>query len=257
MRHRRKLVSAAALAIALAPAPVRAGEVCAEPLTQGWEPWPPYQMPGRAGPTGIDIEIVEAIASEMGCRITHRRMPWTRLLDSIKSGDVDFAVQANRTRARAGYAYYSEPYLPYETRLIVEADARQDYGTLEAFLAAGKTVGVVRGYDYGTEIDRLLARPAYRGQVVEAYTVGAHVKPLVRARVDGVIAEPAVFAHEAQEAGLRDEIAITDLTLTRVQTYAIFSKASTSRATVAAFNAAMRTVRRRGDFRAIIERYMN
>ncbi len=234
-----------------------AGEsVCPDPLVQGWEPWPPYQIPRDGAPTGIDIAIVKAIAAEMDCELGYRQMPWTRLLDSIAAGDVDFAVQANYTQRRAAFAYYSDPYLPYETRLIVEAGARQDYPDLQSFLDAGKTVGVVRGYDYGSEVDRLLRRKPYRDQVVEAYTVGAHVKPLAIARVDGVIAEPAVFAHAAQQAGLRDEIAVTDLVVTQVRTYAIFSKASTSRATVRAFNKAMAEVRNRGRFQRIIERYL-
>lgn len=255
----RRIVGAAgALVAALSPGSAHAGdpEICPEPLVQGWESWPPYQIATDGQPTGIDIEIVQAIAEEMGCEVAYAQMPWTRLLDSIAAGEVDFAVQANYTERRDEFAHYSEPYMPYKTQLIVEAGARRDYANLAGFLEAGKTVGVVRGYDYGTATDRLLQRDAYRDQVVEAYTVSAHVKPLVLARVDGVIAEPAVFAHAARELGLRDKIAVTDLTVTKVPTYAIFSKASTGKATVRAFNKAMAAVRDRGGFERIITRYM-
>ena len=257
-RVRRTVLGAAVLVATLPAEPVYAGDsdICPDPLVQGWEAWPPYQIATDGQPTGIDIEIVQAIAKEMGCEVSYAQMPWTRLLDSIAAGEVDFAVQANYTERRDDFAHYSKPYMPYKTQLIVEAGARRDYASLAEFLKAGKTVGVVRGYDYGAATDRLLQRDAYADQVIEAYTVSAHVKPLVLARVDGVIAEPAVFAHAAREQGLRDKIAVTDLTVAKVPTYAIFSKASTGKATVRAFNKAMAAVRDRGGFERIIARYM-
>lgn len=245
-----------AVAALLAARPGQGGAVCPDPLIQGWEPWPPYQIARSGAPTGIDIEIAAAIVGRMGCTVDYRQMPWTRLLDSIAAGTVDFAVQANYTQARAGFAYYSAPYLPYQTRLVVAADGQSDYDSLEAFLSAGKTVGIVQGYDYGDDANALLDRDQYAEQVVESYSVGAHVRPLVRGRIDGVIAERFVFAHEAGKAGVRDDIAITDVTVTSVQTYALFSRESTSKATVRAFNAAMAEVKRDGTFDAIIRRYL-
>lgn len=248
------LVVVAGLGFAVPAA--KAEPVCPEPLIQGWEPWPPYQIARADGPSGIDIQIVDAIAARMGCAVERREMPWSRLLDSIAAGEVDFAVQANHTEDRAEFAYYSEPYLPYQTRLIVEAGRQRNYDSLRAFLAEGNTVGIVQDYDYGETVDGLLTKPRYSDQIIEAYSVGAHVRPLVRGRVDGVVAERFVFAHEAGKAGVRDEIAITGLTVTSVQTYAIFSKESTSEATVAAFNDAMAEVKADGTFGAIIDRYL-
>jgi len=245
-----------ALTAMVAAVPGHARDVCQAPLTQGWEPWPPYQIARDGAPTGVDIEIVAAIADRMGCDIDYREMPWSRLLDSIAAGKVDFTVQANYTEERAEFAYYSEPYLPYQTRLIVDAGGRTDYESLKAFLAEGNTIGIVQGYDYGDDANALLDRDRFDGQVVESYSVGAHVKPLVRGRVDGVIAERFVFAHEASQAGVRDAIAITDVTVTSAQTHAIFSRESTSKATVDAFNDAMAEVKADGTFDAIIRRYL-
>lgn len=244
------------LAVTWWSVPSAAREVCPDPLIQGWEPWPPYQIARSGEPTGVDIEIVNAIADRMGCSVAYRKMPWSRLLESISAGEADFAVQANYTADRASFAYYSDPYLPYQTRLIVESGERTDYPNLAAFLSEGNTIGIVQGYDYGNDANALLDRDRYADQIVEGYSVGAHVKPLVRGRIDGVIAERFVFAHEAGKADVRDDIAITDLTVTSVQTYAIFSRASVSRATVEAFNTAMAKVKENGTFDAIVQRYL-
>jgi polar amino acid transport system substrate-binding protein len=239
--------------LALGPA---AAAVCEEPLVQGWQPWPPYQIASEDGPKGIDIEIVQAIAEEMGCEVGYRQMPWTRLLNSIESGDVDFAVQANYSPDRAAFAYYSDAYLPYVTKLIVPNGERTRYDDLEAFLEAGNRLGVMQGYRYSKEVDALLADASYAGQVFEGYHLDAHMEPLVRGRLDGVIAEKYVFLQEARQAAVLDSVTVTDVTVSRAPTYGIFSKKSTSAELVEAFNSAMAKVRERGTFEKILARYL-
>jgi polar amino acid transport system substrate-binding protein len=241
------------LTLALKPA---AAGVCDEPLVQGWQPWPPYQIPSEGDPKGIDIEIVQAIAAEMGCEVDYRQMPWTRLLNSIERGDVDFAVQANYSPDRAAFAYYSDTYLPYVTTLIVPKGAPASYENLEAFLEAGNRLGIMQGYRYSEEVDALLEDPRYAGQVFEGYNLDAHMEPLMRGRLDGVIAEKYVFLHEARAAEALDSVTVTDVTVSRAPTYGIFSKESTSPSLVKAFNAAMATVRERGTFDRIRAHYL-
>lgn len=253
----RARLAAALAGMAILVASAARGEVCDDPLVQGWEPWPPYQFETPDGPRGIDIEIVEAILAEMGCELRHRKLPWKRALAMVERGEIDLLPQANYTEERAAYARYSDPYIPYRTTLMVPAGAPTAIASLDHFLNEDRTVGIVNGYAYSPEVDRLLNSPAHKRQVVLAYSIAEHVRPLAAGRIDGVIANRFAFFHEAREIGLADKVAASTLTLTDTPTYVIFSKASTTPATVEAFNAAMARIRENGTFDRIISKYLS
>ena len=59
---------------------------CDGPYTSGWEPWEPYQYQQGDQITGLDIDLVRAVVTNMGCEIAFKEMRWTRLLSEVEKG---------------------------------------------------------------------------------------------------------------------------------------------------------------------------
>mgnify|MGYP006435915081 CR=1 FL=1 len=212
---------------------------CDDTLTVGYEDWPPYEMTGAAGPEGINIRIMAQIAAMTGCELAWKKMPWKRVLWSVKTGRLDMAMTANKTPERKVYARFSTPYLPYEAVLFVRASDRTRYDGLRDFLRRGHTMTRVLSYTYGDENDALLKSDRYGGQVYRTWGVDESIRAVANGRVDGTVGNRYTMLHAARTAGIRDAIRATKTVVQREPVHFMFSRETVSEATVASINDAI------------------
>jgi len=241
---RRTLFAACAL-LSLAATPATA---CT--LSMGWEEWQPYQYQQNGQLTGLDIDLVNAIAEEADCSVTFTEVPWARHLDRLAKGDLQLAAGASRTPEREGFAHFSAPYRTEAVALLTRSDAA--YDDLKAMLAAGGRLGVVREYEYGDAVADLIDSTAYGALVSAVDSDSTNYKKLLAGRIDGMLLDPYAAGALKTELGGATKIAAV---LTESPIHVMLSKASVEAATVERFNKALETLRSDGTYDAIVGRY--
>lgn len=100
-------------------------------------PFSSWDVEGRA--VGIEVDIVEAAARELGLRVRWVERPFSELLAAIEAGEVDVAASTiGITEARRRRVAFSKPYYETEIVALVRADASAPRSLAEL---AGGTIG--------------------------------------------------------------------------------------------------------------------
>ncbi len=245
MRGKMVTCMAAAAAMTLA-APALA---CEDTLRVGYEDWPPYEKPTPSGPTGINVRILEQIASMTGCELAWKKRPWKRVLWGVKTGRLDVAMAANKTPARKVYARFSRAYMPYEAVLFVQSGNKTTYASLRDFLGHGKELAAALSYTYGDDNDALMNSEDFADQVYRTWGVDESVRGLARGRVDGTIGNRFTVMHAAREAGIHDQIRATQTVVQREPVHFMFSRKTVSKDTIASINDAIAKLKSDGRIR--------
>ncbi|MDX1569210.1 MAG: transporter substrate-binding domain-containing protein [Xanthomonadales bacterium] len=226
-------------------------------LSVGWEPWPPYQFEAEDGSiSGLDGDLMNAIMAEMPCEAEWMAATWKRQLERLQSGKLGAALGASYTPARAEWGRFSEPYRQAVNHLVVTPELDGQFDSLEAFLAAGHKLGVMKDYHYGDDVMATLANAAYSAQIEPTQASEANMLKLTSGRVDGILMDAFVAANLKHEMGVEDKVAAQAIAVSTDDIYALFSKASVDAATVERFNAVLAKLKADGTIQEIIGRYM-
>ncbi len=246
---------AAAAAVA---APAKPTITCQ--LKLGFEAWEPYQYTSLDNkPAGLDIELVQAIAGEMGCDIAAQQGTWMDLVGALKSGTVDLLLGASVTPARQEYAYFSDPYRQEQFVLFVRSDDVAGYpqNTLADFVGSGKKVGIISEYYYGAEFAELFKQETLKPQFVEASLGELNLARLLDEDIDGMLEDSFVGHAMLRRKGLDKQIGAHSISMGNTDVFVMFSKATVKPEQVNAFNQALATIKADGRYNAILQRYIH
>ncbi len=227
-------------------------------LKLGFEAWEPYQYVDMdQQPAGLDIELMQAVASKINCQLVPQQGTWIELMTSLKTGDVDLLLGASKIAAREEYAFFSEPYRKEQFVLFVRAadEARLPQNTMTEFLSAGKKLGIVSEYFYGDELAGLYNDAKLKANFVEASLSELNLARLMDEEIDGMLEDRFVATSMLRRKGLDKAISAHNISLGDNDVYVMFSKISVAADKVTAFDAAMAELRQNGEYDAILARY--
>ncbi|MBN8446716.1 MAG: transporter substrate-binding domain-containing protein [Gammaproteobacteria bacterium] len=227
-------------------------------LRLGFEAWEPYQFMGLDNKaSGLDVELMQAVAHEMNCQLEMKQGTWVDLMTQLKSGDVDLLLGASVTPAREEFAYFSKPYRKEQFVMFVRsaASASLPQTTLDEFLAAGKKVGIVSEYYYGAEFATLLSDEKFKAQFVEASLSELNVARLLDEEIDGMIEDSFVARSMLRRKGLEQQIGRHSIELSSGDVFVMFSKKSVTSQQVGAFNDALTAIAKNGKYQEILDKY--
>lgn len=229
-------------------------------LTMGWDPWEPYQYRDVGGDVrGLDVEIVSAIAETSGCRLSFVSSDWATLLDRLKEGDVDILTGATRSEPREQFAYFTDPYRDESFGLYVRAGEAEEHAAagLEELLEGGFRLGVTQEYLYGGQIAALEQNPEYADQFVAAAVGEVNYSRLLNQEIDGFLEDPYVAAAVLRTKGLTEDIEAHPFVIATDPVSLMISKKSVAPEIVERINASLAELKASGDYRAIIEKYLD
>ena len=105
--------------------------------------WAPFEYIGEGGePTGIDIEIAQAIADELGVELEVSNISFDTIPATLTSGSADLGLACiTITEERKEEMAFSDPYTSVQQYMVVTADS--DIAAMEDL--AGKMVGTHLG----------------------------------------------------------------------------------------------------------------
>lgn len=237
-----------------------AAPVWACQLKASWEPWEPYQFKNSAGTvTGLDNDLITAVAKQAGCSIQLNNMPWKRALKMLETGGISLTSGASKTKEREVYAYFSDPYRDESVAIFVQKSKASQYSfdSLSSFANAGLTIGTTRGYHYGDGFMGLVEKKAIKGQISESSSDEKSLKKLAAGRADAVLIDKYAGAALVKSMGLSGKVVMHSLTLNSADIHFMFSKKSANKDLINKFNDALKQMKASGDYDKILNRYLN
>lgn len=92
---------------------------------------PPFSSWNASGEAvGIEVDIVEAAAQDLGCTVKWIERPFPELIGAVEAGEIDLAVSTiGITDARAKRVAFSQPY--FQTEIVALVNPASDMRSLE------------------------------------------------------------------------------------------------------------------------------
>ena len=125
--------------------------------------FPPFEWiimkDGKEEIVGVDIELAQKIADELGVELEVRNMGFDTLIQSVKTGRIDIALAGmNQSEERAKQIDFSTPYYQGESYILVtkdKADTIQTIEDLEGLKVGAQKATVQEAYlvDSGVKMD--------------------------------------------------------------------------------------------------------
>ena len=161
-------------------------------------PYAPFEMEDEStdsGYTGFDIELLEAIAADLGLTVTVKDLPFDGILGALPAGDCDIVGSAvSITPEREEQVLFSESYFDSKQSLMVLAENEEAYPDLESL--AGKTIGVQTGTTGATYAEE--NKP--EGAPVKEYEGGEDLfGALTAGEIDAALQDFPVNAYQAAQ----------------------------------------------------------
>ncbi|MEP1447327.1 MAG: transporter substrate-binding domain-containing protein [Paraglaciecola sp.] len=224
----------------------------------GFDAWEPYQyidVGDRVA--GLDIELVAAVAEQMGCHLTYQQGTWVDLLMALKEGEVDILLGASKTESREQFAFFSDPYRIEEFSLYIRKDDTQtaEYKTLKDFINNGSQIGIVGDYVYGPEVSILLDGADTSKYFVNAIMGELNVARLLDGDIDGFLEDSFVGATLLRRKALHEYIVAHGLTIHTGDAYVMFSQKSVSLEQLSTFNEELQKVKKTEHYQNILDKY--
>lgn len=109
--------------------------------------WPPYFWQENGEWKGMDIEFYRALEKESGLAFHFDKLPWSRGIEHLKSGQCTIMTQLSRTPEREEYLHFIGPYAMEEMVLVVKKERvrlaiRSLTGLAEESRRSGLLVGI-------------------------------------------------------------------------------------------------------------------
>lgn len=231
-------------------APLAAAAACKHALRVPFEDWRPYSFMADGRHTGLETELLAAVAREAGCRVSYvRDVPRDQRLPMLLAGELDLLVAATPRPGDA--AWYTRPYRDEVLGVFMRADeARMDARSLDELLRARLRLVTHRGPASVPIINDFAARGLLTW--FEAYAMG--VKLMQQRQGDVLLGDSVAIVFAARAA----DVPLIELPITLLRdpvTYKL-SRKSLTEAELEAFNQAIQRLDARGELQAIRERWL-
>lgn len=250
----------AALLVLAGLAPAGAAE-----LRSGWYAGEPQQFlqrrDGRERLTGVDIEMVHAIAARAGHSVRFAPMAYPELMRQVTRNELDLATGIADTAERRAAGQFSRAYRQDTNVLILRRGeaARMPAADAPALLRGlladpAFRLGVRSGFSYvDPALDAFIADPAQAGRVRGAGDSATNLQRLLAGEIDGFLAERLSIAMLIGQSGARPLVREAPLRI-RVPLHLMFAPA-VPQSTVQAFDAAIEALEAEGRLAAIAGRF--
>lgn len=172
----------------------------ARTLTFATDPFPPFYYEKDGMPQGMQYELAKIIFSSMHTRFKIKFVPWKRALLMAESGKVDGVFGLRKTPERQRWMIFpDEPLMNVYTVIFKRADDPFEFDGIPSL--AGKNIGIIKGYTYGTEFDK---SNLFRKE--EVANLRQNFLKLKAGRIDLVAGYRTVGIHMLKEMGMLGQI---------------------------------------------------
>ncbi|MBM4265974.1 MAG: amino acid ABC transporter substrate-binding protein [Deltaproteobacteria bacterium] len=139
--------AATARAAEAAADPSAGGSGAVQPLRVGLSPgYPPLAFEKNGKPAGIEVDLSQLLATELGITLQVFPMPFDKLIPTLTSGKVDVIMSGlSVTKERSKKVLFTRPFLRVGQMALVRADDVKRASDPAAMDVSGSEVGVKKG----------------------------------------------------------------------------------------------------------------
>jgi polar amino acid transport system substrate-binding protein len=212
---------------------------------------PPFIFDNRE--EGLEIELINAIAKEMGYGVLPAFLPNARGYNSLKNHDLDLYTIA--TQNIAADFHLSAPYMSFDNVLISKADTAQKISQLSDI--RGKRLAAFQGADFLVkEINDIKDSLSL---YIETSRQERQIQLLYKGRVDYLFSEKKIFEYNLKRAVAKGDVMPLGLAyrIHRVVPKTLYSAAFNDPLLRDKFNVALRALIKNGRYERIVQKYDN
>lgn len=212
----------------------------------------PFVLEQEGQVKGIDVDVIKEVGRRLGINVEFKLMPWKRLENFIKSGEIDCVAAYFQTPERMKYMDFTHiPLHMTAYTLFARKEDARNYSSLED-LKTWK-IGVNRGFKTTPEFEEAL----YNGWV-EKYEVTNDMQSfsmLEKGRLTAVLTNYHVGLYNIRELGLKDIVPIFP-SIRTAPAYFVLSKKKNLGYLVQKFDEALFEVLKDGTYKKIFDTYL-
>ncbi len=236
-------------------------------LINAWYINEPYQYliatsNGHTTVSGMDIELINAIAAKIGINIEYNQDSWYQDQLDIQSGNADMTAGATYTTERSNYAYFSKPYRLEELSLfIIEPLAKklnfQNVNELTAQIRLfNLQLGIVKSTVYGDPKFTDFLYNEKNQDIIRIYQNNMElINGIIKKEIDGFISDRIVGAVNILGRTIDRNILEVSLNI-KTPLHLMFSKKTVSLNIVEQFNFAIDDFLASNEYKKIIKTYI-
>lgn len=139
--------------------------------------------------TRLNQELLALLASTAGCHLSLVKVPWSRALAMLKTGELSLMMTMSENEERRLYFDFIGSHSMEEVILVVHKDHVNKVKTLHDILYLPGQIAVLRDGFYGETFNQLLQNPQYTEKLLYANNVPHKMSLLEHKRVTGLIEE--------------------------------------------------------------------
>ena len=212
--------------------------MCPEPIKVGWGDYPPFteaDEDAEMGVAGIDIELFNMMAEDVGCEVKYINAPWVNLLQSLKNGTIDVVTGASKTKDREDFSHFLSPYIQDTNALFMKkADIKKYAGKIKNFEDMAKIpgfiLGVAKGNYYGKEFEKARQNPKFNAIVREFKNDEEEVEQIDmskgKEKITAFLADIVFTYNHKEKEKIKAELDIYPLSISNEGLYFAYSKKS-------------------------------
>lgn len=244
-------------------------EIKDKKLSIGWFDLDPYYTiikseGGLERLTGLDAELVKAIAKAAGYRANYSFIQWGDQIQNLKTGDQDFAAAATFTEERSKFVYFSEPYRREENSFYTRKGGGAKFsfnsGDMKGFVESLKKnkakIALLDGMVFASpEINKFVADPANKQYLKPTKNVYESIDLLLKGAVDGFLDDRVVSSTAIWRTKNSDKIEEVYLGI-GVPIHLMLSKKAVSESVLKEINAAIKSIKEDGTYSRVVSEYL-
>ncbi|MCM3612163.1 transporter substrate-binding domain-containing protein [Planococcus sp. MERTA32b] len=212
--------------------------------------YPPFEYEVDGEYTGIDIDLINAIAEDQGFNINFNPMDFGGIIPALQAGQLDIAIAGmSITDERKEVVDFSDPYFDAGLTLVVQAD-NSDITSLEDL--EGKTVAVKSGTT-GAEFARE-NEDEYGYEIAQFEDSPSMFQEVSNGNADVLLEDYPVIAYAIAESGLDLKTAGDRLTGDQ---YGIAVLKGENADVLEKINAGLQELRDSGEYDEILNKYIS
>lgn len=215
--------------------------------------YPPYEYMENGTMTGPGVEVVREAFTRMGYDFEIKPYPWVRILNMLKTGELDIGLDIYHTDERNDYLEFPESkYAVYPYVLFKRKDNpiafSGDLNDLKNY-----SIGIIRGYSYGSDIDPLLNNNAYHFEASDS--INQNFEKLENGRIDLIIEVLSSGNLTISEMGYNDSLEPINYVLSEDIAYPAFSKKNNLRELITEYDITFKNMVEDGSYEEIFNHF--
>lgn len=228
-------------------------------LTACTFPMAPYTIRDSHGKiTGLEVDLVKALAKEAGFQAEFIDYPWNRALEMLKSGDLDVLMTMTRTPEREAFTHFLGISTHQQFVLFVRKEnAKIRIETLDDLAKTDYLFGIRQHFHYSDEFNsRLAVDETFKRRFIAVAQADQNLKRVKCGRLTGCIGDRILTGYQVRNNKAYNDICAVTLPFFKVHPVYFGVSRKISPEKLETLQKAYHTLEKRGTIKGITRRWI-